>query len=136
MHDTMDRYPLILDDGKRNLSARPLALNDCTVRALAIVTGARYNACYDQLKAAGRRSNDGFDLAAYLSKSPVLWGWSARRVRTRKDLTLDRLMASRPHGIIVETEDHVIAVMHGAAHDMIRVPGDSLVYGVWQFSRI
>jgi len=130
------RYPLILDDAKRNLSKRPLAQNDCTVRALALVTGASYDAAYDQLAAAGRKSGEGFDIGAYLKKAGVLWGYKVQKIKVPRALTLDRLMAERPDRIIIETSDHVIAVLKGRAHDMIRLPGDSRVYAVWKFRRV
>ncbi len=128
-------YPLILDDGGRNLSLRPMQQFDCTVRALAIVMNVKYDICYDVLKTAGRKSHEGFDLASFLSRMGVFYGWSAKRVKIRR-LTLAKLFASRPKGrLIAETSDHVIAILDGKAHDLIRLPQDCRVHALWEFQR-
>ncbi len=132
----MRHYPLILDDGLKNLSRRPLQINDCCVRALAIVTKTPYDISYDALKDAGRRSHDGFDLGAWLAANRLFYGWKARKVRVSKHLTLGAFFAHYPKGrYIVELETHVICVIDGKAHDLIRLPEDCPVHVVWEFRR-
>ncbi len=110
---------------------------DCTVRALAIVTKAPYDICYDALKDAGRRSHDGFDLSGYLRNSLPFYGWTAAYLKAPRTMTLDALFAGEPRGrLIVELSTHVMAVIDGIAYDMIRLPSDCRVYGVWTFRRV
>jgi hypothetical protein len=104
-------YPLILDDAGKNMSRRPLQVGDCTVRALAVATKVKYDTCYEALKAAGRKSHDGFNLGAYLKTMGLFYGWRASLVRMPK-MTLAKFFGLAPKGrYIIETSDHVIAVI-------------------------
>ncbi len=129
-------YPLVLDDGNRQFSKTPYQAADCCVRALAIVTKVSYDIAYQTLKAAGRKSHDGFDLGAWLAANCLFYGWKARKVRASKHLTLSAVFGRYPKGrYIVELETHVIAVIDGKAHDLIRLPDDCPVHVVWEFRR-
>ena len=48
-------------DAGRALSKRPHSKNDCTVRALATVTGLSFDAAYNLLSLEGRESHRGFN---------------------------------------------------------------------------
>ncbi len=129
-------YPLVLDDAGRNLSSRPLQINDCCVRALAIATKTPYDISYCALKDAGRRSHDGFDIGAWLGTNRLFYGWSVRKVRVSKHLTLGAVFARCPKGrYLIELKTHVLAVIDGKAHDLIRLPEDCPVHVVWEFRR-
>lgn len=87
-------YPFIKHDGGRSVSTHPKERNDCTVRALALVTapqlgglGAHYDDVYRLLKDAGSRATNsgvGFDRFMYGHLDPVIgepqtvFGWTAR----------------------------------------------------------
>ena len=133
-------YPLVLDDGKRNLSCRPFAKNDCTVRALAIATKVPYDIAYQTLKDEGRKCNDGFDLGKYfkrLSKGQTFYGWTVRRVQSPRTLNIGSFAARFPKGrFVVELASHVVAMVDGKAHDLIRVDDDCTIYVVWEFRRL
>jgi len=130
----MKLYPLVLSDGGRNISKRPRQSADCTVRALAIVTEIKYDLAYDTLKVAGRKCNDGFDLAKWLKKMDVFYGWKCHKLKS-KGMTIDKLFEKQCDNMIIELYDHVFAIKKNQAHDLIREDGDSEVLGIWQFSR-
>lgn len=110
---------------------------DCTVRALAIVTKVPYDVAYSALKDAGRKSHDGFDLAKYLKSHLPFYGWTARYIKAPARTTLASFFARKPKGrLIIELETHVASVIDGKAHDLIRLPEDCRIYGVWDFRRI
>lgn len=127
-------YPLKLDDGGRNLSKRPRQVNDCVVRALAIITEERYDDVYDHLSKAGREPCQGFDLYAYLRRRTSFMGHPFGWTTHRYTISIDDVLDAYPKGrILIETGDHVFASIDGQAHDLIREPGTKRVYRVWRF---
>lgn len=128
----MTHYPLILDDAGRNLSKRPGQHSDCSVRALAIVSGLPYDTVYDILAAAGRKPCDGFDSPAWIKKhrGRVLGGrFKVVSVRGLTPLTFGRL---HPKGrFILETENHMWALVDGKHRDLWRVT--KKLTGAWSF---
>jgi hypothetical protein len=58
----------IWSDAGRSLSKRPRQKNDCTIRALALVTNVGYDTAYDFIKSLGRKSHQSFRLGLYLNR--------------------------------------------------------------------
>ncbi len=127
----MSIYTLILNDGRRNLSKRPSQSSDCTVRALAIVTGVSYDSVYDVLAKAGRKPCDGFDVDEWLArKRGRVLGGRFRRVSI-KGLTPATFAARYPKGrYLLTTDDHAWACLSARHHDLIRVKEQPLE-GAW-----
>lgn len=120
-----DFYPLVLDDGGRNLSRRPGQYHDCTVRALAIVTGMDYDLVYDILAKAGRKPCQGFEVERWIRrhKGLVLGGRfvESKLVRPRA-LTPITFNFLYPQGrYLVSTTNHTWAVLDGVHYDLWRV---------------
>lgn len=136
-------YILVLDDGGKNLSRRPGQINDCAVRALAILTGEPYDEIYDLLANAGRIPCDGFDLSGWLTKRRGRTKWGVfKRVKVTG---LDDRYSQRPHltpvnfasyhrrgRFLLENADHVWAFLDGKAHDLWRVKNVPLE-AAWEF---
>lgn len=130
----MNHYPLRINDGGRNLSRRPYQINDCTVRALAIISGKPYDLVYDLLKKAGRKSHKGFDIDHWLGVSPVCikeLGIWLHKVNKR-GLRVSNFTAKHPRGrFLLENRNHIWAVWDGTHQDLIRVK-DQPLCSVWR----
>jgi hypothetical protein len=143
-------YPLVLDDAGRNLSKRTGSFNDCTVRALAIVSRQPFDLVYETLAAAGRKPCEGFDIDGWIVRKrrrafgghfrrvPIFVPiklraagpkWNRETVHIR--LTPATFTAHYPKGrYLVTTDDHVWAVVDSRHHDLIRVKEQPLA-GAW-----
>lgn len=143
------KYPLVLDDGQRNLSKRPGQTADCTVRAFAIVTGLSYDLIYETLAKAGRKPCQGFESDVWLKKrrGRVFGGLfkpvEIRALRQPMDqctirpvsgkLTPSTFASVYPEGrYLLETPNHVWCQIDGIAHDLWRVKEQSLT-GAWRW---
>lgn len=128
------RYPLILDDGKRHLSRRPGQSADCAVRAFAILAKLPYDQVYDVLAKAGRKPCDGFYLDDWLEKRRNRV-FNGRLKRIRGIFTPCQFIARHKRGrYLLDTGDHVFAVIDGKARDLWRVKEKPLC-NVWRFVR-
>lgn len=136
-------YPLVLNDGNRNLSRRPGQFNDCTVRAFAIITGKSYDEVYDILAKAGRKPCQGFDSTGWLKKRrgrafgghfkaiPILF--RLKGSMARYTLTPSLFASHYPEGrFLLETPSHTWACLDSIQHDLWRVKERSLT-GAWQW---
>ncbi len=133
-------YPFIVDDGGRSQSQRPRQKNDCTVRALAIVTGWTYDQAYDLLKKADRRSHRGFRLGPWLqSKGYKLSEWEIAplalpAVKGERRMNPVTFIKQNPYGRwIVKTAGHVFAIVDGVAHDLHPESDGRCIYKAWRF---
>lgn len=146
----MTHYPLVLNDGGRNLSKRPGSYSDCTVRALAIVTGTSYDSVYDLLAAAGRKPCAGFDSTSWIRRrrgrvlggrfravpvrremTEVLEGGATKRVMWNVTPTTFSLFY--PEGrYLLETPSHTWVCLSSIHHDLWRVKEQPLS-GAWVF---
>lgn len=123
-----------LHDAGRSESNRPKQQRDCAVRALATVATFSYDAAYDLLKLAGRKSNHGFDPEAWARKNHLLrdgandhiywrlhkmpWHKDHHEVGTTKRYRLLDFIKDNPKGrFMVVTARHVFAVCDGVAYD-------------------
>jgi hypothetical protein len=126
-------YQLVLDDGGRNWSKRPLQKNDCTVRALATLTQRNYDEIYDLLKKAGRKSHEGFDLDGWLRVSPCRLFHNVMLTKVnKKGLTVCNFASKHPKGrFLLQTDSHCWPVVDGVHYDLIRVK-DQKLCSVWR----
>lgn len=137
-------YPLVLNDGGRNLSSRIGQFSDCTVRAFAIITGLDYDIVYDTLAKAGRKPCDGFDSTEWLKKrrgrafggvfKPVKVVGRDDRYSQRPHLTPLNFASYHPKGrFMLETDSHTWICLDGIHHDLWRVKQDKPLSGAWEF---
>lgn len=128
----MTPYPLVLDDGQRNLSRRPAQTNDCAVRALAIVTDLDYDEVYDTLARSRRKPCQGYDTTAWLKRrAGRAFDGTFTPVPARK---LSALFFGRlyPKGrFLLETDSHTWALIDGTHRDLWRVKKP--LTGAWRF---
>lgn len=126
-------YRLVLDDGGLNLSRRPIQINDCTVRSIAIVLGRDYDTIYDVLARAGRRPCDGFDSNTWLESCGGELLGSRVDILDPAGLTPNNFSRIHPVGrFVLETQRHAWAVVDGIHRDLCRIREQPLE-GVWQF---
>lgn len=102
--------------------------NDCTVKALAVVTGASYDAAHEALRVAGRVYCEGASYEAQRAalrtlNHRVLRVWTPKRLllelgSKRRQLltTLDLAGADLPP-LLVHMNGHVAAFQDGIVHD-------------------
>lgn len=133
-------YPLVLDDGGRNFSKRPMQINDCTVRSLSIISKHLYDEVYDILAEAGREPHQGFDLARWLKnkQGKVLGGQFTKldfeETKDHPELTPGNFIEYFPKGrYLLEGYNHVWAVVDGKHRDLWRMKRDVSLYGAWKF---
>lgn len=112
-------------DAGRSRSKRPKQTVDCSVRSLASTTGSSYDFAYDALKAAGRKSNRGFDIERWARTNTI----NGRRfsnfqafpyypTEARRRYRLSDFLEDHPKGdFIVGTAKHVQAVRDGIVWD-------------------
>lgn len=140
-------YPLQLDDGGRHLSRRPGQYHDCSVRALAILTGQPYDVCYDLLARAGRKPCQGFESDKWLKKvkGRVFGGqFKAVPIIASRPIPRSPTVVLTPSTFgrdpkylnggryLLETPSHTWAVIDGIHHDLWRVKEQPLT-GAWQW---
>ncbi len=132
-------YPLILDDGNCHLSTHSQEINDCSVRAFAIVTELPYDEVYSILAKAGRKRNRGFHSDKWLKKHKgQVLGGVFKPIKLNRTLRLTPLNFGplHPKGrYILETEDHTWACLNSIHHDLWRVKQDEWLTGAWEFTR-
>lgn len=137
-------YPLVLDDGGRNMSKRPLQTNDCAVRSLAIISGTQYDEVYDILSKAGRKSSQGFELDNWLEDvgGDVILNGVFTRIPTAASLRSVPLTPSnfsryfKPGRYLLSTCRHVWAYVDGVHRDMWRMKPDEPLFSAWRFTRL
>ncbi len=143
-HPFLVFYPLILHDGNRNLSKRPAQINDCSVRALAIITNTDYDTVYELLSKSGRKPCQGFDLPRWLKRrkgkvlggvfTPVKVKGLDDRYSQRPHLTPLNFASYHPRGrFLLEHPTHVWSMIDGIHHDLWRVKQDRPLTGAWEF---
>lgn len=132
---SLPRYPLILDDGNCHLSSHPQELDDCTVRALAIVTGLLYDHIYDVLKEAGRKPNRGFHSDRWIKKrGGRVFGGRFKVVPIGKhNIPLAFGQIHYQGRYLLETNDHTWALVNGEHRDLLRVKDSAKLTGAWQW---
>lgn len=139
------RCRFVKTDAGRSLSRRPRQTNDCTVRALTLVTGLPYDEVYDRCAAEGRKCGKGMHLKTWLPRAIVggyrfRWiGLPARKGEWRANpVTFAR---DHPQGrFILRTAKHVLACVDGVVMDLSRDQGPMglewrCVYGAWEAYR-
>ncbi len=129
----MKPYALVIDDAGCHLSKRFEERSDCTVRAMAIVTGLNYDHIYDVLDEAGRPRHQGFDSDIWLKKrNGQVFGGRFKPIKV-KGLTPNLFPVRFPIGrYLVETHDHVYCVIDSVAYDLIRTKEQPLT-GAWRW---
>jgi hypothetical protein len=129
----------IFDDAGRTQSKRSRQKNDCTVRALAVVTAKPYDGIYDLLAEAGRKCSRGFNFVDWLGKTGSIFGyryqWKAfQAVKGQRRMNPYSFLTLHPHGrFILRTAKHVFAVVNGVIRDTHKPLQDRCVYGCWEF---
>lgn len=142
-------YPFKKHDGGRSKSSHRKEKNDCTVRALALVTGASYDDAHDFIKQEGSRgaaSGVNFDRFVYGVLDPVIgeprfiFGHTAKRqtfpaVKGQRRMNPGTFHKKFPKGrFIVSTARHVYAVIDGVTYDLHQERADRCIYSAWEFT--
>ena len=142
-------YPFVESDAGRSLSRRPKQSNDCTVRALSLVTSVPYDTVYDLLAAEGRKCGRGFQFKNFVRRSGVIsqsvpgeiLGHSVdkfyfpgkRGERRMNPFTFARTKPFNEGRWIVKVAKHVFAFIDGTAYDMCPEPDDRCIYTAFRF---
>lgn len=143
----MTACPFIQHDGGRSTSRRPKQKNDCTVRALALVTGKPYDYIYDLVAADGRKCGRGFDIRRFftprrgdnfqallnrLGLASVQWT-AFQAIKGQRRMNPRAFAAQYPSGrFICKTAGHVYAVIDGTVYDTSPAREDRCIYGAWR----
>ena len=95
--------------------------NDCGVKALAVVSGRKYNSARRALAGSGRRSGRGtsifsmqMSLGAFGLKMEPLSGHAMNKAKTIR--TLKKVIPSRGN-FLVHVKGHILAIRGGEIHD-------------------
>jgi hypothetical protein len=126
---------LRLTDAGRSSSRRPKQRNDCTVRALATVTGLPYDEVYDAVAKAGRKSARGFDLMGWARKGGTLGGfrfvWESYPATPGYPRVnpVTFALKRRTGRYILRVSKHVVACVDGVVYDDHKLNGHRCVYG-------
>lgn len=92
--------------------------NDCTVRALTVVTGAPYENVHRALAVAGRKPRKGFCLEPFLSGDRVLAGTRFEKIEA-KAATVSRFAKRFPRGkFVLIIRGHATTIVDGTVVDM------------------
>ena len=124
-------------DAGRALSKRPHSKNDCTVRALATVTGLSFDAAYNLLSLEGRESHRGFNFRKWADSGPTVNGYRLTwipfpAVKGKSRMNPAKFAALYPHGrFIARTAKHVFAIVDGVCYDQSSPSPARCIYGVW-----
>ena len=144
-------FPYRFTDGGRADSRRPKQQNDCTVVALAVVTGTPYDAMYDLLaQDGGRKSWRGFNVDRWIygridpaiGEPEYIFGWTAERlsfpaVKGQRRMNPATFHTAFPAGrFMVRTAGHVHAVVDGVTLDTVAPDPDRCIYAAWRFTRV
>jgi hypothetical protein len=107
--------------------------NDCTVRALAISTGRPYSDCYTVLANFGRKPNKGTNIRKFLKNNSSVLGFSFKKLRFRKQITLNKFVKKYPMGTYyVRITKHVFVVKDGVAIDMTKPRPFCRITDAWE----
>lgn len=129
-------YRLCETDAGRGQSRRPRQKDDCTVRALSIARGLAYDAAYDLLKSAGRKSHRGFGLKKWLEGQPWAERVSFPAVAGESRMNIAAFCQSHPTGTwIVRVAKHVFCVRSGVVHDDFEQSPLRCVYSAWAIDK-
>lgn len=124
------------DAGRARSPRRKLQKQDCTVRALATVSGLSYDEAYKLMKQAGRESSSRFPFRQFASTSENFRWKAFQAVKGKPRLNLLQFCKLHPTGeYVVKISKHVVAVINGVAHDDIEPRWDACVYGAWEYVR-
>lgn len=107
---------------------------DCTVIAISVAAGVRYEVAHATLKAAGRKDHKGFNMRGFMRGKELLFG---QRVypATFKRKQLVNFVSDHPVGrFLVRKSGHCLAVMDGEIINPIsHTPPLARVTHVWEF---
>lgn len=142
---TRKEYAFAASDGGRRLDSFAHESNDCTVRALALATGATYAEAHAHMRAHGRKDGHGAHIGrAY--RASTLGGMVCHAVNSpdtyraaggrRYGLSVRQWLTSGelPARCILSVHGHVIAVIDGCVSDTFRVGSRRRVNAVYAFT--
>lgn len=136
----MPIYKYQYTDGGKSLSKRPKQINDCTVRALAIVANIAYDEAYDLLSERGRICNKRF-FFPNKAKDDCIAGlilkWkSFPAIKGQERMNIGKFGIEHPKGIYVcKTAKHVFAVIDGVVYDSFESYPERCIYGMWTVTK-
>jgi len=125
-------------DGGR-LGFAPNEKLDCTVRALAIASGAEYGRVHALLESYGRKR--GRKMKDFARAMRVLCGgtFNGRCPRVAGDtgITLGRYALAHPEGrYCLRVRGHVVAVIDGVIYDLGEPKLRAIVTNAWKFEEV
>jgi len=127
-------YPIRLTDGGKASSKRPRQSNDCTVRAVAIAFGWKYDDAYDWLSAEGRECGRGFHIDEFLAERGAR-KMSFPAIKGQRRMNPAAFCKQFPNGrYICRVAKHVFAVIDGVVHDSWEQRPDRCIYKAWDIT--
>lgn len=122
---------VVITDAGRFFSKRPKQVNDCTVRAYAKAFDLEYDAAYEKLAAAGRKSGRKFRVEVFLEKEGLV-KQSYPSVKGKKRMNVGTFIDEHPSGCyIVKVAKHVFTVIDGVIYDDFSIDPSKTVYSSW-----
>lgn len=115
------------DDGGRALSRRSRQSNDCVVKAIAIVTGLKYDYVYDELAGQGRVCGAGTYAEQW---QPVLERLGFTKLSPNRSIK-DVVENLRDNPAVLRIPRHCFAVVAGVIHDESMWPATQTVQEAW-----
>ena len=93
--------------------------NDCTVIALAVVTGATYGEAHETMRRCGRKVGRGYPLRHVLDRALARHNCEATGLAHHKGMgkTTKGINLPRDHRYLVFVRGHVLAVQYGLVKD-------------------
>lgn len=137
-----ERCAFLPTDAGRSTSRRPRQSNDCTVRALALVTGLPYDEVYDRCALEGRKCGKGMHLKDWLPAATVggyRFVWTPfPAIKGQRRMNPVTFARKYPEGrFILRLSKHVVACVNGVIMDTSENQGPMglgwrCVYGAWE----
>ncbi len=129
-------YQCVYSDAGRSGSKRKRQKNDCSVRALALARGMRYDEAYDLLAEAGRRCSSRFDFSAWIDRQPFARKISFPAVKGQPRMNPVDFARLFPEGtFIVKVSKHVLLFRDGVAFDDFKVGDGRCIYAAWEIDQ-
>lgn len=120
-------------DAGRSESHRPKQQNDCTVRAVALAFDMPYDAAYDLLATAGRKSWRGFHFRQWAEQQPNLRWRAFPAVKGETRMNPAKFCIQFPAGRwIARTAKHVFTIVDGVVLDTFSPDPARCIYGAWE----
>jgi hypothetical protein len=137
--NTIFSYPFVKTEGGKELSSTPKQKNDCSIRALVLVTGRPYDEIYSFLKPLGRDYNEGLandTLRELMGRG--CFGYSFqwiffKAIKGESRMNPIKFCRDFKEGTyLLNIAGHVSTCIDGIIYDSFYQRPDRCIYGAWK----